>query len=67
MVQRVMFTAVQDRRTLLTISQEKFCMSAETDSDTNTIYVELLDEGTFVIRPTQAQFISETSNLKPQT
>lgn len=35
-------------------------MSVETDSDTNTIYVELLDEGTFVIRPTQAQCISET-------
>jgi hypothetical protein len=34
-------------------------MSAVTDSNTETIYVELLDEGTFVIRPTKGERLSQ--------
>jgi hypothetical protein len=33
-------------------------MSAETDSSTRTIYVELLDEGTTVVRPTQGEALA---------
>lgn len=33
-------------------------MSAEMDSSTKTVYVELLDEGTKVVRPTQARVLS---------
>ena len=32
-------------------------MSAETGSNTRTVYIELLDEGTTVIRPTQAEVL----------
>lgn len=32
-------------------------MSAETGSNTRTVYIELLDEGTPVIRPTEAEAI----------
>ena len=34
-------------------------MSAAMDSSTSTIYVELLDEGTFVMRPTEGVRMSE--------
>jgi len=41
-------------------------MSAATDSNTSTIYVELLDEGTFVLRPTMGEAVSErTFKLLP--
>jgi hypothetical protein len=33
-------------------------MSAAMDSSTSTIYVELLDEGTFVLRPTHGRRLS---------
>ena len=33
-------------------------MSAAMDSDTDTVYVELLDEGTFVLRPTRGRRIA---------
>lgn len=36
-------------------------MSAAMDSNTNTIYVELLDEGTFVLRPTLGEALSEST------
>ena len=32
-------------------------MSAETDSNTRAVYVELLDEGTTVLRPTQGEIL----------
>lgn len=34
-------------------------MSAAMDSDTSTIYVELLNEGTFVLRPTTGEAVSQ--------
>ena len=49
-------------------------MSAAMDSNTETIYVHLLDEGTIVVRPTQGVPLGEgvyrllpTSNYDPDT